>query len=433
MRILILSSVLPPDGDGGFDMNMFKLANQFIGRGHDVQVVTGKFRSSFKGDRSGLPWVHRLLVHALIRDYNGIVGKERSGERSTISALRSKFDGAVIRVGSVVNALAVYRVANLNQAILAEYLTANSFDVAYIGLLDKVGLSCLYALQQKGIPYVFHYGDEWLMAHRKPVRLRVLVLKMLSPVQHRKEMSVRTDWVVLVSKWLRDRYVERGFDPNHTFHIYRGIEFPLSTDVERQRLKPPVFQMACRLAIYKGVQVAIEAAHLLHQRNPERAWSLRIAGEAESPAVEAQLKQLVLDRGLSSRVKFTGPLSRNQVHEATREATAFISASIHGEPFANTIIESMGLGTPLIGSISGSIQEVVTHDVNGLLYEKEDPEALSRHMERLLDEPETCLRLAKAGVERIREKFTIEKILDETEAFFQKVIEAEKAERGSTV
>ena len=121
---------------------------------------------------------------------------------------------------------------------------------------------------------------------------------------------------------------------------------------------------------------------------------------------------------------FLGQIPHQEVLSRMRDATAFLSCSIWGEPFAGTIIEALGCGTLLIGSDDGSILEVVEPGKSALVYEKEEPAQLSSHMERVLDDPALARRVAAAGLEVIAQRYTLDRILNRTEATFAEVIAA---------
>ena len=105
-----------------------------------------------------------------------------------------------------------------------------------------------------------------------------------------------------------------------------------------------------------------------------------------------------------------------------REAAAFLSCPRYGEAFAGTIMESLASGTPLIGSIDGSIREVVVHEESALLFDKDAPSELAVHMERILTDPALARKLALGGLKVMGERFTVGKILDQTEAAFADVL-----------
>jgi glycosyltransferase involved in cell wall biosynthesis len=129
-----------------------------------------------------------------------------------------------------------------------------------------------------------------------------------------------------------------------------------------------------------------------------------------------------------ARISFPGQLGRAEVIARMKSATAFIFSSVYGEPFSSTIIESMACGTPLIGADDGSIMEVVDPGVSALVYRKNEPAELAAHMERVLDDPAHAQKVAAAGVETIRERYTLDQILALTEETFARVI-ADQATR----
>jgi glycosyltransferase involved in cell wall biosynthesis len=166
--------------------------------------------------------------------------------------------------------------------------------------------------------------------------------------------------------------------------------------------------MASRISKDKGIHVAVEAARILSLRRPELEWELHVAGSGD----DAYLSELKEAAG--ARVRFLGRLSRPETLEKMRRATAFISASVWSEPFANTIIEALACGTPLIGSEVGSIFEVVESGKSALTYPAESAEELSLRMEALLDSGELRESLSREGAAVIRERYTLDKILDLT-------------------
>ena len=59
-----------------------------------------------------------------------------------------------------------------------------------------------------------------------------------------------------------------------------------------------------------------------------------------------------------------------------------------------------------------------------LTYEKNSPGELADHMERLLRDPSLGMQLARAGLDAIRERYTMDRIMDLTEETFDKVLRA---------
>ncbi len=59
------------------------------------------------------------------------------------------------------------------------------------------------------------------------------------------------------------------------------------------------------------------------------------------------------------------------------------------------IHEAFMAGVPVVGARQGGIPGLVTHDVNGLLYDAFSPSALAAALRTLIDDPERVRRLAR--------------------------------------
>lgn len=76
----------------------------------------------------------------------------------------------------------------------------------------------------------------------------------------------------------------------------------------------------------------------------------------------------------SSNMKCLGKLSQQEIRKAYQRAHALLFPSrLEGMPRA--IMESMACGTPVIGSDTSSIPEIITNKVDGMLCDLDDPES----------------------------------------------------------
>ena len=71
----------------------------------------------------------------------------------------------------------------------------------------------------------------------------------------------------------------------------------------------------------------------------------------------------------------------------------------------NVLVEAMAAGTPVIASAVSGIPELVEHEVNGLLVEPDDPEALADTLLRLHGDPALSRTLADSGRETVEQRF----------------------------
>lgn len=399
LRIVMISNLCPPDFDGGFEMRAFQIAGALRNRGHHVEFVTSAFRPTYTGPQNDPHWVHRIL------DY--VEKGEKGAEK-------------------IARFLAALPVSVRNAAALDQFLGDRQFDLAYLFGLHRIGIATHVPIVERGIPVLWHAGDPYLARQLKVWPRKAPPYNALLNTAYRKarQMELKGDYrhIAFVSSKLRDYYFEAGMRPDGAYIVPRGVDFPLGKDVDRPRTNPPLFFQACRLHAQKGPHITIAAAALLAKRNPDLDWKVEIAGAPEHKSYREELLALIHANKLQNRVELIGHLPRADVVLRMGRATALIHASIFEDPFANTIVETLGAGTPLIGSDIGSIREVIVPDESALIFRPGSADHLSMQMERILTEPGLGRTLALAGIKVIEERFTMERILDATEHVFAKVL-----------
>lgn len=403
MRILIVSNLFPPDYDGGLEINAWKIALALRKRGHDVQVVTSRYRSNFVPAEVEADWVHRIFDF-LVPVPDVKIGK--SARYEIMSKLIQR-----VRIGGP------------NAEAMRSHLANHDYDLVYPFGLHQIGLSTMLPTTERKIPTLWHCGDHFIADHFAQVnisRLYRFVITQILKKYTEQESKVDFSHMAFVSQYLLDHFKQSGFLPANAYIIPRGIDFPLGEDVDRPRDQK--FFMACRIDAAKGVHQGIEATRQLLAKQPELQWTLEIAGSGDA-GYQAEQQSVIDSEGLSERVKFIGKLTREQTLAKIRDSRAFLSTSVWGEPFANTIIETLGSGTPLIGADAGSILEVVEPEISALIYERNSPDQLAVHMERILLDPSLGRRLADNGLKVIRERYTLDRIMDLTEDTFSKVLD----------
>ena len=408
MRILLVSNLFPPDYDGGYELNAWKIARGLRDRGESVDVLTSKFRPGFRGERSEPEWVYRMLEN-----------------RPHLPPPTWKMPW--VRLPMIYHLIHRESIAWVNVPIVRRFLKGRSYDLVYIFGLHDVGLGCAYVPQEMGLPILWHFGDHFLADHQS--RYTRSPLFNLTGNTILRSVRVRESRIVLknaafVSSFLQKYFLDRGVAPEHSYVVPRGVEFPVYDGEPREIESLPVFLLASRLSKDKGVHVALEAGKILAARRPELAWEIQVAGSGDE-AYRDRLQAMA--DSIPGRVRLLGRLSREETLDKMRHSFAFISASTWPEPFGNTIIESLGMGVPLIASEAGSLLEVVESGRSALTYSPESPEDLANQMERLLTSPELQQSLALEGAAVVRERYTLPRILDRTVELMNEIVQREHA------
>ncbi len=146
----------------------------------------------------------------------------------------------------------------------------------------------------------------------------------------------------------------------------------------------------------KGFHVLLEAARQLWQHRQD--FQLVITDEPLDIA--------------DPFVKFVGWQSQAHLPQVMQSCDIVICPTIAEEALGRTAVEGMAAGRPVIASAIGGLSFTVLDEATGLLFPPGDSPALSRQIERLLDDSSLRRSLGIRGRERFEKEFTWSSILD---------------------
>lgn len=151
------------------------------------------------------------------------------------------------------------------------------------------------------------------------------------------------------------------------------------------------FLLVGRQAPYKNGAIALHAFAQLADAQGHELWFVGPSDPRHTP----QLKQRAQALGIAHRVKFLNYVPYEQLPILLNQARALIFPSLW-EGFGLPVLEAMACGTPVIASHRASIPEVVGDAA--LLVDPTDAGAIAHQMQRLLQEPQLCAHLSRAGI-----------------------------------
>ncbi|HWM10459.1 MAG TPA: glycosyltransferase, partial [Solirubrobacteraceae bacterium] len=179
-----------------------------------------------------------------------------------------------------------------------------------------------------------------------------------------------------------------------------------------------------RLVAKKGFDVMVEACGVLERRGVP--FEALIVGQDDKHG--DAVRQRIADLGLQRRVALPGPMSQAELLHEYRRAHALcmpcrvLPADRDGIP--NVLVEAMAAGAPVVATAVSGIPELVEDDVNGLLVDPEQPEALADALVRLHEDPALAARLRAAGRETVRERFDGERLARDLAGLFERAVGA---------
>jgi glycogen synthase len=226
---------------------------------------------------------------------------------------------------------------------------------------------------------------------------------------------------------LKQAHIENGFPEENLQVIPRGIPSGLIlpvgalTDLPRNLNGIKRLLFVGRITLEKAPDVAINAINILRTEHGLGDIQLDIVGQGPKEYMSS-LKDLINNLKLEKNVNFLGWLEHSSVLELYSDYDALLFPSRWVEPLGGTVLEAMARGLPVIASRRGGPVEIIIDGENGLLVEPDEPSALADAILKLLRNDELARKIREAGIKTIKERYTLEKIVDKDVEYLQKVL-----------
>ncbi len=369
MKIAIVSQSYYPRF-GGVTEHVHHTAEELIRRGHDVRIITSRFR----GDVPDPEYVDRVGYNVLL-----------------------PFNKAFVD----------FTVGLTLKRNLRELFARHDFDVVHTHCPISPSLPIL-AIQAASCPQVgtFHStGGTGVLVDT----FRNFLTKVVDKLDAR----------IAVSRTAAD--TAKLIFPGD----YRII--PNGVDIERFSPTVPMFDawrdpdrvnllFVGRLDPRKGVQVLIDAMPEVMQRTHGRARLIVIGDSYLRARYEASVPAAVRDH-----VWFLGHVPKADLPRWYRTGDIFVSPASGNESFGIVLLEAMASGCPVVASDIPGYRSVVQPDVNGMMFTPGSSASLADTLVRLVNDPERRQVLAQRGRSRALE-FAWPRVTDQIEAVYREAI-----------
>ncbi len=183
--------------------------------------------------------------------------------------------------------------------------------------------------------------------------------------------------------------------------VGQGIDTGTFTPAAQPAERPFTLVSVSRLAPVKRVEVIIEAAHLLRQREHVPPFCLRILGEAEPKYADyrQKLRDLVTHYELEAVVEFTGGVTYTHIPDIYRAADVMVNTSQTGS-VDKAVLEAMACGLPVL-TANEAFQPILRDWDDLLLMPPDSPPALAERLQRLMTMPPQARQALGCGLREI--------------------------------
>lgn len=248
----------------------------------------------------------------------------------------------------------------------------------------KAGVYGSIAARLAGVPVVWHVRDRIADDYLPPAAARIL-----------RAMTRRLPAAVVANS----RATMNTLDPQaHPVIVYSvgAVATPVSSSHEALEARPLTVGMIGRFAPWKGQDLFMRAFADAFPAGDVRCMLVGAPLFGESD-FEQQLHELADELGISARVDFRG--FRLDTAAELARMDILVHASVIPEPFGQVIMEGMAGRVPVVAAAAGGPAELISHDINGLLYPMGDQTELARTLRDLADDAQRRARLVDGGLQ----------------------------------
>lgn len=377
-----------------------------------IVVVTGHFSLESGGVGTHL----RLLIRQL--ETKGVPHSVARGKSRTDAAINRLIRSAAKRYGVDITTLSdvFHHVGGLYRSIQASLADRGESRIV-LHAHDRPSMLAASLARQasdriKGIVQTAHapFAQQY-----EGVKAGPLLMPMLRAID-RGGMDL-CDHFIAVDK-LQEELIRRWVPTATITEIPNAVDLDMLAAVEKtaapNEFGAPYLIVARHLYEKCGVDVAVEAFARGACRNTHL---LVLMGDGDQrQALEQSAQRL----GVADRVKFIGRQPHVRALPIIRNADASLVPSVpvgdYIEATSITMLESLGMGVPLIASNIGGLKQVLEGTGAGVLVEPRDPDGLAAAIDGVLGDAAKRQELSRRGRDIVAESYS-------TESWFSRIMD----------
>jgi glycosyltransferase involved in cell wall biosynthesis len=230
--------------------------------------------------------------------------------------------------------------------------------------------------------------------------------------------------VIAVSGAIRDVLADYGVEQDRIDVVYSGTDPSIFEGADGASVRRElgigegavvVGKLANRYHSWKGHDTFVEAARLV---TDERKDVVFVAVGQRTD--DERMRELVRRAGVEPHVVMGG--YRTDVPAVLSSFDISVNASRAGEGLSGAVRESLAAGLPVVATDVGGNREIVRDGETGRLVPPGDARALAAAVLDLLRDPEAARRLGEAGAALVRERFTVDHMVEGTIRVYERAL-----------
>lgn len=221
-------------------------------------------------------------------------------------------------------------------------------------------------------------------------------------------------YVICISQCISD-HIRKNFkvSPDKIRIIHRGVnlqEYNFKKDVNRSGHYN--IGIVGRITPLKGHDTFLKAMANVVRLFPN--VKIFVAGDAPQSKMDyfKNLVKLTRQLGLSEYVEFIG--YTKDIPALMQKLDILVLSTRVPEGFGRVIIEAFASGTCVVSTKVGGVVDIIDHEENGMLVQKDNPLEMSQAVIKLLSDRDFAFKLAENARLKTEKCFTLDKLYQET-------------------
>ena len=233
----------------------------------------------------------------------------------------------------------------------------------------------------------------------------------------------KADFVIAISKAVKNFIVENFVNDREIPIIYRGLEIETIENIEEDRDIKETFKDKIRLCFvgrlykWKGVENIIKA-YIDLPKDLKEKMVLIVVGYGEDLE---RLKILAGDY-LNNGIYFTGKVDFERAIAIIKASDIYIHSSYKGGGLSSSLLQAMCCGKAIVASPYEGADEVIIDGYNGILLKDNSPEEIKRGIIKFIENREIAKVYGENAKKFIKENFDWKKSVEEYKKIFERIL-----------
>lgn len=143
----------------------------------------------------------------------------------------------------------------------------------------------------------------------------------------------------------------------------------------------------------------------------------------------SNIETLIREKSLEDRVFMLG--HRDDVAGIMKSLDVLVHPSYSSEGVAQSILQGLAMGKPVIASDCGATGEVIIDGRTGFLIPPKDPQAIAQKVVELYRNPALGSLLGENGRRLVRDRYSLEGLVDGIEALYLRLLKEKRTRKGA--